>query len=198
MRDIEIRELGPELLEDYVYFMEHDAFGGNPDWEGCYCREGHWAGSSSAADTETRETNKTVMTGLIAEGSHTGLLAYEGGRVVGWCHAEPLAQMQNPEYRLDRTDQELAGIGAIVCFNLAASHRRQGLPGVLLRAAVERFRELGLTAAEAYPWKEPSPRPGRNYLGTVHLYELHGFSAAGESEDAVVMRRDLTIGGRRT
>lgn len=178
--------------------MEHDAFGGNPDWEGCYCREGHWAGSFSAADTDSREHNKATVTGLIAAGEHTGLLAYEGSRVVGWCHAEPLAMMQNPDYRLDRTDEELAAIGGIVCFNLAESHRRQGLPAVLLRAAVERFRELGLTTAEAYPWKEPSPRPGRNYLGTVGLYEIHGFTAAGEVDDALIMRRDLTIGRPRT
>jgi len=195
--DLEIRDLGPELLDDYVRFMEHDAFGGNPDWEGCYCREGHWAGTDSAADSESREHNKQVVTGLIAGGEHTGLLAFEDGKVVGWCHAEPLSMMQNPDYRMDRTDEELAAIGGIVCFNLAESHRRQGLPGVLLRAAVERFRDRGLSTAEAYPWKEPSPRPGRNYLGTVHLYEIHGFKAVGEHGDAVVMRRDLTIGGER-
>lgn len=189
MNGIEIRDLTAELLDDYVYFMEHDAFDGNPDWVGCFCLEGHH--TEPSPDEYDIAGRREEVTELIRSGSHTGLLAYEGDRVVGWCHAEPLAMMQNPDYRLGRSDEALARIGGIVCFNLAASHRHQGLPGVLLRHAVKRFVEQGMQTAEAFPWKEPSPRPGRNYLGTVNLYELHGFQRIRDVDDAVLMRRDL-------
>jgi GNAT superfamily N-acetyltransferase len=178
--------------------MEHDAFGGNPDWEGCYCREGHWPGTTAAADEEEREENKAHVVERIRNGRHTGLLAYQADRVVGWCHAEPLAWMENPRYLNGRKPDAVADVGAIVCFNLAESHRRLGLPGVMLREALKRFAGRGLTAAEAFPWREPAPRPGRNYLGTVHLYELHGFRPAGEIDDAVIMRRPLTKETHRT
>jgi hypothetical protein len=97
----------------------------------------------------------------------------------------------NPEYRLGRSDEEVAGVGAIVCFNLAASHQSQGLPGVFLREACRRFAAAGLTEVEAYPWKDPSPKPRRNYLGTVSLYEIHSFTNVGDAGDAFVMRRSL-------
>ncbi len=192
MDDIEIRALEPGLLEDYLYFMEHDAFSGNPDWVGCFCLEGHTTGAAEEEDDEPIEVRRERITGLIRAGEHHGLLAYRGGKLVGWSHATPLRFLQYEEYRLGRDDAEAASIGSIVCFNLAESVRREGLPGVLLREALKRFANAGLTHAEAYPWKDPAPRPNRNYLGTVHLYELHGFERAGESGDAFVMRRPLT------
>jgi hypothetical protein len=187
---IEIRELTPSLLEDYLYFMEHDAFGGNPDWAGCYCLEGHSLGTDEE-ENETDEERRVRITELITADAHHGLLAYAGERVVGWCHASPLVALVNPEYRLGRSDEEVAGVGAIVCFNLAASHQSQGLPGVFLREACRRFAAAGLTEVEAYPWKDPSPKPRRNYLGTVSLYEIHSFTNVGDAGDAFVMRRSL-------
>jgi GNAT superfamily N-acetyltransferase len=192
MDQIDIRPLTPDRLEEYLRFMEEDAFGGNPDWEDCYCAEAHEGpgGLPEEDDLPGPERRKAVSE-LIRDGRKHGLMAYVGDRMVGWCHAAPLAELVNPKFRHGRGDEEVAGIGSIVCFNLAESHRRQGLPGVLLRAAVERFADAGLSIAEAYPWKEPSPRPGREYLGTINLYELHGFTPFRETEDAVIMRRPL-------
>lgn len=192
MDDIEIHPLGPDRLEDYLWFMENEAFSGNPDWRGCYCVEGHRpVEDGEVSQTEAPGARRAEITDLIVRGGHHGLLAYRDGGVVGWTHATPMIHLQNQEYRLGRSDDELAELGAIVCFNLAGSVRRLGLPGVLLREALRRFADQGLRAAEAFPWKEPSPRPGRNYLGTVQLYEVHGFRRARETEDAVVMRREL-------
>jgi GNAT superfamily N-acetyltransferase len=188
MDDIEIHALTPERLDDYLYFMEHDAFGGNPDWEGCYCLEGH----AQEEDERPAEELRAEITELIRGGRHHGLLAYRGDRMVGWCHASPLVHLANDEYRQGRPDEELAHIGAIVCFNLAEEVRRAGLPAVLLREALRRFADAGLTLAEAYPWKDPAPRPQRNYLGTVNLYEIHGFERAAETDDAVRMQRAIS------
>ena len=162
MDDLEIRALTPELLDDYLYFMEHDAFGGNPDWEGCYCREGHWARRAAAAD-ETRPASRTggADRGAIAAGDHTGLLAYEGGKVVGWCHAEPPVGDGEPRrIGMGRPDEEVA------------AHRRdrvlqpgrepspgQGLPGVLLREAVRTVRATaGLTHGRGLPVEGTVPQ----------------------------------------
>lgn len=191
MDDVEIHALTPERLEDYLYFMEHDAFGGNPDWADCYCLEGHTTEGEAALERSPQE-RRSISTELITRRAHHGLLAYRNKKVVGWCHATPLSALRYEEYRLGRSDDEVAHIGSIVCFNLAEEVRRAGLPAVLLREALKRFAEGGLTQAEAYPWKDPNPQPQRNYLGTIHMYALHGFEQIQEIDEAVLMRRPLT------
>ncbi len=32
-----IRELSPQLLEDWLHFFDHDAVTANPHWASCYC-----------------------------------------------------------------------------------------------------------------------------------------------------------------
>jgi hypothetical protein len=34
---VEVRELRPELLDDYLRFFDQDAFTDFPEWSGCYC-----------------------------------------------------------------------------------------------------------------------------------------------------------------
>ncbi len=91
---------------------------------------------------------------LIRAGEARGYLAYAGDRPIGWCHAAPRTSLAgltaNEEFHVDDPD----GVGAIYCFVIAPSYRRQGVAARLLTEAVEGFRAEGLRVAEGYPPKE--------------------------------------------
>jgi len=190
---VEIRPLGPGLVEDYLAYFERDAFGGNPDWVGCYCLEAHSTLSEAEWDAQPHAERRAEITALIAAGRHHGLLAYAHGRPIGWVQAGPLATLENPDLRAGREEAEVAGVGSITCFNVAAAWRGRGLTGTLLEAACARLAEQGLSVAEGYPWRSDSPRGShRNYHGPLRLWLEHGFAASGEVGDTVIVRRTLS------
>jgi GNAT superfamily N-acetyltransferase len=193
---IEIRKLTPELLGDYIDFFESDAFEGNPDWEGCYCMEAHFLGTDEEWDAQPLVERRAFAADLVERGGQHGFLAFEGDRPVGWCNAAPLASYESDLYTKGRQIPDIERVGAVVCFNIAASHRRQGLTGRLLRAALDSFGARGLSLAEGYPWKEDSPKgPARNYHGPLAFWLAHGFQPHDELEYSVVVRKPLKEGG---
>lgn len=95
MNSLIIRELTPELIEDFLAFFDRDAFADNPDWSACYCYWYHFVGPDQEWDDRTGADNRAVMSDLIRRGQAQGLLAYVDGRPVGWCHAAPRPSIPN-------------------------------------------------------------------------------------------------------
>src|SRR5215831_8047809 len=75
-----IKELTPELRDDFLYFFDKVAFADNPDWSDCYCSLYHFANRS-------KEETRGEAADQIEKGRIHGFLAYDNGKPVGWCNA---------------------------------------------------------------------------------------------------------------
>jgi GNAT superfamily N-acetyltransferase len=185
-----IREIDPTLKDDVLGFFAHDAFADNPEWASCYCMFYHVGGAPSEWEQRTGVENRAAMAARIDAGRMPGLLAYLGGKAAGWCNAAA-QPMLGGFSRLE----EMAGpadrqVGSIVCFVIAAPHRRHGLARKLLDAACDSFRRQGLIIAEAYPRKE-SASAAQAYHGPLSLYLGAGFVVHRDAGDFVVVRKSL-------
>jgi GNAT superfamily N-acetyltransferase len=106
------------------------------------------------------------------------VLAYVDGEVAGWCSVAPKST-----YRAlvnSRTIPHVQDDGAwsVVCFVVRPGFRRRGLMHELLDGAVEHAHAMGATALEGYPVDPDGARVDQTsgYVGTVALFEEHGFS----------------------
>ncbi len=186
---IEIRPLTPARCDDFLRFFDRDAFQDNPDWAGCYCLFYQYTGDDW--DAATPEQNRAKKEALITRGEAHGYLAYLDGAPVGWCHAAPRSTLPGldrvPEFSCDG---DPAAVGAIVCFNIAAPYRGQGLAGRLLDAACNGLRADGFAIAEAYPARVARSE-ARNYHGRLEMFINAGFTILRESEHFAVVRKAL-------
>ena len=122
--EIEIRELRPELLQDYLRFFDQ-AFSDFPQWADCYC--GFYDTPGNEWDTTTGLEHRAARSARIGAGKAQGLLAYVDGRPVGWCNAQPRSNLVNMRsYRVALTDP--AGpVGSIMCFVVSPEYRGRGV-----------------------------------------------------------------------
>jgi GNAT superfamily N-acetyltransferase len=181
---IEVRELTPALLEDYLAFFDRDAFVDNPRWASCYCYFNHAPHATEDWSSRSGEANRAAAADLIARNAMHGWLAYLGGRVVGWCNAN----LRDRYTTLD--DDGGSEVAAIVCFIVARPFRGRGVARALLTAACSGFEKMGLEWVEAYPRKEVEGDAG-NYHGPLSMYLSAGFEIVGEKDGVVTVRRRL-------
>ena len=84
---VEIHPLTPALREPYLRFFDGPAFADNPAWASCYCMHMLHAGTAEAWDRATAAENRERVAACIDRGANDGLLALDGGEVVGWLQA---------------------------------------------------------------------------------------------------------------
>lgn len=185
--EVDVVALAPDRVEDVLRFFDRDAFAGNPAWASCYCMAHHIPGGEEGEQWVdlSWEDNRTAIAERIRNGETQGVLAYDNGRLVGWCNAS--ARCQYPDYaRGDGADEST---GVVTCFVVAPSHRGHGLARRMLEHAVEQFE--GMDAVEAHPANDVT-WPGAAYRGTVALYEQCGFTVAHQGKHTTVMRKELS------
>jgi GNAT superfamily N-acetyltransferase len=129
---------------------------------------------------------------MIDRGEASGVMAYSGGRVAGWCNASPRMSLplldQYPEFAAE----DPAASGAIVCFVIAPMYRGQGLASKLLEGACAMMRERGFRAMYAYPPKAASTAAG-SYHGRLSMYLEAGFEETGAGNARyTVVRKSLS------
>ncbi len=186
---IEVRALAPELASDFLKFFDRDAFMDNPDWAGCYCLFYEYPGDDW--ERVTAEQSRAAKAELISRGESHGYLAYLDGVPVGWCHAAPRTSLPGLDRVPDfRCEDDPADIGAIVCFNVAAPYRRQGLARQLLGTACDGLREDGFAVAEGYPARL-AVSDARDYHGRLDMYLDAGFTVHREGERFAIVRKAL-------
>ena len=170
----------------------------NPNRRANHC----WCLSHRLAQREIDslgDTREEAMRALAARRRRPGVITYEDGVPVGWCHLSPRADIPRlVRSELIRPVGEVA-VWSIICLVVRGGHRRKGVTGHLLEGAVAYARRRGAPAVEAYP---VDPGEGRMdttmaFVGTRAMFERAGFAVVGETAAVasrmprLVMRRDL-------
>jgi ribosomal protein S18 acetylase RimI-like enzyme/uncharacterized protein YndB with AHSA1/START domain len=187
---VEVRDVTPELLADYQDFFDHQAFRDFPEWQSCYCMETHRTQSEDEWAQRTAGDNRRDMSQAIADGRVTGLLAFEGGKPVGWCNYGESTRLDGLVHKLGLAAADHDGVGSVACFVIAAPYRGHGIASQLLDTAVERLRARGLRAVEAYPARADDS-PQTNYRGPLSMFLRAGFEPYRELERHLIVRKNL-------
>jgi GNAT superfamily N-acetyltransferase len=124
-----------------------------------------------------------------------GLLAYDGGRAVGWVSVAPrvdyvrLARSRTAK-RIDETP-----VWSVVCFFIDKEARGRGVMHALVAGAVEYARSHGARVIEAYP-QDTAVSPASAdaaFVGLMAAFERAGFVEVARHTAARPMMR-LTVG----
>jgi GNAT superfamily N-acetyltransferase len=154
-----------------------------------------WRLPRSEFKAGTGEGNRKALKRIVGSGEVPGILAYDGGKPVGWCSVAPRERFAALERSrvLKRPDDR--PVWSIVCFFVARSSRKKGLTRGLIRAAVEYAARSGARIIEAYP-VEPnhgSYPDAFAYTGFVSAFQSVGFTeAARGSPRRAIYRLSLT------
>jgi GNAT superfamily N-acetyltransferase len=120
---------------------------------------------------------------LVAEDPPPGVLAYDGGEVVGWAAVHPRADTTFAGNRkiphVDDTD-----VWSVWCIRVRPGHRGKGISHHLLKGAIELARSYGAPAIEGYPVDNAGRKVDLTmaYVGTRKLFEDAGFTRAADTE----------------
>lgn len=183
-----VRELAPELLQDFLSFFEGEAFADNPEWGSCFCQFLYVNHSTVNWTARTAEENRAAARERICTNRMQGYLAYRDGQPVGWCNAAPRVMM---DAFADEPDPDATRIGQITCFVVAKPHRRSGIAATLLEAACSGLKKQGFAIAEASPLAE-APTDAKNHYGPLSMYLSAGFHEhRREADGTVYVRRSL-------
>jgi GNAT superfamily N-acetyltransferase len=175
-------------------------FGTRGDASRCWCQrfkmqpKESWA-SVGAEELAFRLRSQTDC-GHQESDRASGLVAYLDGQPVGWCAVEPRTAyprlLLKTRVPWDGRDEDKSDdtVWAVTCFVTRAGFRRRGISTALARAAVERARERGARALEAYPMKEASGSlPAELHVGLRSTFAAAGFrEVTSPSIRRVVMR----------
>jgi GNAT superfamily N-acetyltransferase len=167
-----------------------DLFGRAGASNGCWCM--YWRIGPRYRD-RPREDNKRDLERLARSRQPPGLLAFDGGICVGWCELAPRADLDWLAHgRYFRPVDDLP-VWSLPCFYVRRTHRRQGVMGTLIAAAVGVATAARAPALEAYPVDTAVPGHTRNlFLGVASAFAEHGFQVVARRQpDRPVMRKVL-------
>jgi GNAT superfamily N-acetyltransferase len=190
---VEIHPLTPERWPDL-----EQLFGPRGAYGGCWCM--YWRVARSEFKEGQGKANKRALRRIVDEGETPGVLAYRGGRAVGWCSIAPRSEFAslNRSRVLKPLDEK--PVWSIVCFYVHPDHRGEGLVAALIDGAVEWARSQGATTIEAYPTvpRGRSLPPVSSYMGLPAHFERAGFEqSARPSVAKAVMRRTVRPPAKR-
>lgn len=174
MGGIEVRPVDADRWDDLATL-----FGPSGAYSGCWCMwfripSGEFRHNGNAG-------NRSALASLVRAGEPVGLLGYVDGTPVGWCTVAPRPAytriLRSPALR--PADPADASVWSVPCFFVRRDHRRGGVAGALLDAAVAHARAQGASALEGYP--VDTSAGGRLpaaelYTGTVDLFTRAGFA----------------------
>ncbi len=163
-------------------------FGPRGACAGCWCM--YWRTPRKEFSKNQGEPFRLAMKKIVDSGKVPGLLAFAGGKPVGWISIAP-----REEFVLLETSKVLAPVDdqpvwSIVCFFIAHKYRKQGLMLPLIKAAVDYAKSKGAKIVESYPMDPYKHLGGISaYVGITPIFIKAGFKeAARRSEHHPVMR----------
>jgi len=185
---VEIHPLSPDRKQAFLAFFEGDAFTDNKKWSSCYCQCFYEDHAKITWSRRVASENRDAAVYRMDNAQMQGLLAYQDGKVVGWCNAAA----RNLLHALDSEPiADADKTGTILCFLVSPALRGQGVATQLLNAACDYLASLGLL------WVEANPRPAatgtaENHYGPLGMYLKAGFSIERtDSDGSVWVRKKL-------
>jgi GNAT superfamily N-acetyltransferase len=135
---------------------------------------------------------------LVRQDPPPGVLAYDGGEVVGWAAVHPRADTSFARNRRIPHMDDL-DVWSVWCIRVRPGYRGKGISHLLLKGAVELARSYGAPAIEGYPVDNKGSKVDLTmaYVGTRRLFEKAGFVKAADTDSVlngfprVLMRLDL-------
>jgi GNAT superfamily N-acetyltransferase len=184
--------LVPERWADF-----EDLFGERGACGGCWCML--WRRPRSEFDAGKGDGNRGAMKALVESGTTPGILAYSGGKPVGWCSVAPREELQGLGRSRILKAVDATPVWSVSCLFVRKSHRGRGVSVELLRAAGCFVAERGGSVVEGYPVE---PREGAvpaafAWTGLASAFLKAGFREHRRaSETRPIMR--LAVGRARS
>lgn len=176
--DLVVRPVAAGGWDDLAELFERRGpRGGRQVTDGCWCM--WWR--ERTGDTSR---NRAALCDLVEAGHEPGLLAYLGGRPVGWVSVGPreeYAQLLRSRRYGPWDDDE--GVFSIICFYVHRDDQGQGIADRLLDAAIGYAAGRGAAVIEAYP-KDPP-----DFMGHPEAFAARGFAFHRQADIRTVVRR---------
>jgi len=161
----------------------------------CWCMFYHRARPLRGVEGRARgEQNRRDHRRLLTRGEAHGVLVYSEGTPIGWCQFGRSSELPRIDagrkYRALGEVRDPAPAWRITCFFVDRPHRRRGVSGVALHAALGAIAHHGGGTVEAYP--STDPRAVATWFGSVAMFEREGFRrVAPFGQSNVLVRRTV-------
>ena len=188
--NIVIKQLNPELIDDFLHYFDDVAFTDNPEWSRCYCLFHHFPGSIKNWMKRTAEENRADSANLVLSGVINGFLAYHEEKPIGWINVDFKRSYLRVPYKKDVKPIKDKNIASIVCILIAPSYRKKGVAKQLLHETLIKLKEKGIKWVEAYP-RIGDLSDAHQYHGPLSLYKSEAFLVVKELKNMVVVQRWL-------
>ena len=165
-----IKVMNHANASDWFDFFDNRAFSDHPDWKGCYC-----TGPFTPRLKEYKSKSpirKEYAKWLIESGRMKGYLAYENGKVIGWCNVN----MKSAFTKYNDLSEEGENVLSIACFMVEKEYRGTGIAQKILTRIIKDAQAAGIRIIEAYPRKKAQTEYG-NFHGPYSMYEKNGFKS---------------------
>ena len=192
MENLRIQPLTPELIADFTAL-----FGPQGACYGCWCT--YFRLRPKERQAMGGDEKREVMLDRIRNGPPPGLLAYDGGRPVGWMQIGPRADV--PEWNnpgrvstpLPDGPADDPRVWAISCFFFHAKTRGHGLSHPMLAAGIAFARQNGARLLEAAPMDRAKQSKSVGlFVGSTSVFLKAGFrQVAAVKEGRPLMRLAL-------
>lgn len=160
---------------------------------GCWCM--FWRIKRPEWEKLGKDGRKKQFSAVVRTGEVPGIITYAGQEPAGWCAIAPRAA--TPRLNSSRvaapTDPVTPKDWAITCFYIAPGHRRSGMMGALVDAAVKHAKKNGARRIDACPI-DPKRNLiwGEGFVGIASVFREAGFAEIDRrSETRILMRMDL-------
>jgi GNAT superfamily N-acetyltransferase len=189
MEDLRILPLAPELIPDFVTL-----FGPQGACYGCWCT--HFRLRPKQRQAMSGDARRDLMLERIRRGPPPGLLAYDGGRPVGWMQIGPRADV--PEWNnpgrvsspLPDGSADDPAVWAISCFFFRRDRRGRGLSHPMLAAGIAFAREGGARLLEAAPMTRASQSKSVGlFVGSTSVFLKAGFQTVATVKEGRPLMR---------
>jgi predicted GNAT family acetyltransferase len=172
--------ISTELLTSARWADFEDLFGKQGACYGCWCTA--FRLPPAARRENNHERNKDHMRRRVEEGPPPGIMAFDGGRAVGWMQVGP--RLDVPQWNnagrasapVEAGEESDPSVWAISCFFVRSGARGRGLTHRLVSAGVEHARGAGARYLEACPMDQSkSSRSTGLFVGSARVFEKAGF-----------------------
>ncbi len=150
-----------------------------PDATVCWCLSYRLP---SKENSSLRGTQRAEKVAELVRAGPPGVLAYDGGQVVGWATVHARADTSFATSRkIPHIDDE--DVWSVWCIRVRPGHRGQGVSHELLAGAVDFARQSGAPVVEGYPVDNQGQKVDLTmaYVGTRRLFERAGFTKAADT-----------------